>query len=142
MNLFLKILLLVLLTSFVGCSAIINQARMNAAREETLLKAGFKPFPITTPQQEKQFEKLRPGKITTIQHNGKIYFIYPDTAHHQLLIGRNKQFMHYNQLVTDQLAMPEKRSKQLEREWEESGVWNNMNGWGSVALDDPFFLPY
>jgi hypothetical protein len=142
MKIFLKFLSLSLLCFLFGCSGIINHAIIKEQREATLLRAGFKPLPITTAQEEQQFKKLRPGKITTVTHDGKTYFLYPDLEEHRLLIGRNKQFMQYNQLVTDQLVGPAKSNRKIEREWEQSGVWNNMNGWGTVGLDDPFFLPY
>lgn len=63
------------------------EIKIHRNQEEMLLKAGFKPFPITTAQQEQQFKKLRAGKITTITHDGKVYFIYPELPSHRLLIG-------------------------------------------------------
>ncbi|MBX9743541.1 MAG: hypothetical protein K2W99_08405 [Chthoniobacterales bacterium] len=118
------------------------QLKVHREQPQMLLKAGFKPFPVTTTQQQKQFQKLRTGKITTIKHDGKIYFLYPDLPHHRLLIGGNKQFMQYNQLLTDQLVKPSKRNSNLARAWEQSGVWDNLNGWGSVNIEDPFFQGY
>jgi len=58
------------------------------------------------------------------------------------LIGRNRQFMQYNELVTNQLSPPSKKNTQLEHDWEESGVWDNMGGSDSVGWDDPSFLAY
>ena len=137
------LLCLISLFTTIGCSGIANNVRMHAVREQTLLRAGFKPLPISTPQQQEQLEKLPSGKLTTLQHNGKTYYVYPDLKNHRMLVGRNREFMQYNELVTDQLTPPlKKKDRELEREWEESGVWDNMGGWDSVGWDNPSFLAY
>ncbi len=121
-------LLLFLLTS---CSGVINEVRVRELREETLLKAGFKPVPLTEVQEEhlQSLHQLHAGKITTIQREGKIYFIYPDFSHHRLLVGRNRQFMHYNELTADELTPFYKKRKVEELDWVESGLWDNIGGW-------------
>ncbi len=137
----------ILVLSFVvltGCSGILNDARIHALREDTLLKAGFKPVAITEAQEKKiqALHQLRPEKIITMQRQGKTYFVYPDFNHHRILVGRNRQFMQYNKLVSDELT-PLRKKRNLEKlEWEESGVWDNMGGWDSVGWDNPSFLAY
>ncbi len=139
-----RFILLVITFSFVGCSGLLNDTRIHAQREETLLKAGFKPVPLTEAQEQRlqALHQLHYEKITTIKRQGKVYFIYPDVAHHRILVGRNRQFMQYNELVADQLTPPRKKRSLRRLEWAESGVWDNMGGWDSVGWDDPSFLAY
>ena len=108
----------------VSCSGPLNMMRVHSLREETLLKAGFKPIAITQ-AQEQQLHQLHTGKITPMQRDGKTYFVFPDFGHHRILVGHNRQFMQYNELVTDQLTPFYEKDRQLALDWEESGVWDN-----------------
>lgn len=141
-----KILFVILLfiLGFTGCSGLLNNERIHILREETLLKAGFKPVALTEAQEEQlqELHQLHSGKITTMQRQGKTYYIYPDLHHHRILVGRNRQLMQYNQLVAEQLTPVWKKTGLRKLEWEESGVWDNMGGWESVGWDNPSFLAY
>jgi|LauGreDrversion2_6_1035139.scaffolds.fasta_scaffold149922_1 hypothetical protein len=139
-----KLFLIPSLLFIVGCSGLLNDTRIHAIRESTLLKAGFKPVPITLAQEQqlKNLNQLHYEKLTTVKRHGKVYFIYPDFAHHRILVGRNRQFMQYNELVSQQLTPVWKKRGLKRLEWEESGVWDNMGGWDSPGWDDPTFLSY
>lgn len=130
--------ILVLLTT--SCSTQWRVLKINRERKATLLEAGFKALKLNKDQYN-HLEKLPDDKITTMKRGGKIYFIYPDLENNQILIGKNRQFMNYNQLITEQLVGPEKANKKLEKAWAQSGVWNNTDGWSNVNLDldNPFF---
>ncbi|MFI0347956.1 MAG: hypothetical protein ACH346_04175 [Chthoniobacterales bacterium] len=142
MKTLLTLFLLVLILVTTSCSTSSRVIQITKNRKPLLLEAGFKPLQITTQEQRQQMEKLTTNKITTLSRNGKAYFIYPDLEHDQVLVGRNRQYMHYNQLVTEKLAGPAKADKKLEQFWARSGVWDNMGGMSNVNLEDPFFLSY
>jgi hypothetical protein len=143
-------LLLPLLALFfvVGCSGLLNDTRIHAIRESTLVKAGFKTVPITLAQEQqlKRLNQLQYEKLTTVKRHGKVYFIYPDYAHHCLLVGRNREFMQYNELVSKQLTPLYKKifheDKTEELEWAESDVWDNMGGWDSPGWNNPAALNF
>ena len=118
-----SLLLLVLLSSL-GCSGLINRARIKLTTEETLLKAGFKPMPVNQTQAY-DVAGFPTGKISSIQRHGTIYYIYPDLKHHQLLMGGQQEFARYHDLITEQLAPPTSSSSNLEHDWAESGAWKN-----------------
>ena len=116
-----------------SCAGPLQKVRIRLLREDTLMRAGFKPLPLTTAQQEQQIATLPSGEITTMKRQGKVYFLYPDLDHHRVLIGRNRQFMRYNALVTEQLSPFKIEHTSLDRDWEESGVWKGMDGWDRVG---------
>ncbi|HLB33405.1 MAG: hypothetical protein A3F67_08890 [Verrucomicrobia bacterium RIFCSPHIGHO2_12_FULL_41_10] len=132
-----KTIRLLFLTSLLflnlGCAGIINNRIIHIEREETLLRAGFQPLLVTTPWQEQGLMLLPKGKITMIKLHGKEYYLYPDLNHHHVLIGSNRNFMQYNQLVADQLTPLGSTQGELDQEWEESGAWDDLEGWRGVG---------
>lgn len=120
------IILIALLTlsSILGCSGLINRAHIHDTTEETLLKAGFKPIPLAQ-EQMTSLSGFHPGKITSIQRHGVIYYVYPDFKHDRLLMGGQNELARYHQLVTQQLIPFTSSSSNLEHEWTSSGVWKN-----------------
>src|SRR5262245_2747859 len=70
--------------------------------ENMLAAAGFKIVPATTPQQQRQLETLATGRISVVSRKGQVYFVYPDSAHNQLYVGRNAQYDAYQNFLLDQ----------------------------------------
>lgn len=117
-------LVLLTLSSTFGCSGLINRIHIHATTEETLLKAGFKPIPITQ-EQVPSLSGFPAGKISSLQRHGTIYYVYPDLKHNRLLMGGQAEFARYHQLVTQQLVPFTSSSSNLEHDWTSSGVWKN-----------------
>ena len=69
--------------------------------ESMLTAAGFKVVKVGTPQQEQKLKSLPPGKITTVQRNGKTYYVFPDVAHDRIYLGTLMEYQNYQQMVLD-----------------------------------------
>jgi len=69
--------------------------------ESMLSAAGFKVVKVGTPQQEQKLKSLPPGKITTVQRNGKTYYVFPDVAHDRIYLGTLMEYQNYQQMVLD-----------------------------------------
>lgn len=117
-------LIVLLLVFTCSCAGPINRAIIRGSTEKDLLKAGFKSIPVTE-EQETTLKGLPPGKITSFQRHGTIYYAYPDLKNDRLLIGKQEAYTRYNQIVTHRLTPITRPSGQLDRDWVSSGVWDN-----------------
>ena len=66
--------------------------------EGQLLAAGFKVVVAKTVQQKEHLQTLPPGKITEWQRTGVHFFVYPDAAKSQILVGTEKEYAAYRRL--------------------------------------------
>ena len=64
-----------------------------------LLAAGFKVIPATTPDQQQQLKTLPAGKVSAVRRKGQNYFVYPVHARNILYVGKNTQYLAYQQLA-------------------------------------------
>jgi hypothetical protein len=83
--------------------------------------------PSTTAQQQ----KLRPlpaGKVTLVQKDGKIYYIFPDAANNQAYVGGPEQYQAYKQLrLTNKLAKENLEAAEMNQD--ASMNWETWRGW-------------
>src|SRR5215471_3120810 len=90
--------------------------------ENMLSAAGFKMVPADTPEKVAHLNSLPPGKITTVQRNGTLYYTFPDPKNNMLYVGQQPQYEQYqklrlqNQMTQEQLSAAEMN----ENAW---GVW-------------------
>jgi hypothetical protein len=98
--------------------------------ETFLTAAGFKLVAATTPKQEQKLHSLPPGKITTVQRNGKTYYVFPDAAHNQIYLGTPYEYQNYRQIVADNKIAD---SDRIEAELDENG-WNDWDSWDAIAF--------
>jgi hypothetical protein len=98
--------------------------------ETFLTAAGFKLVAATTPKQEQKLHSLTPGKITTVQRNGKTYYVFPDAAHNQIYLGTPYEYQNYRQIVADNKIA---ESDRIEAELDENG-WNDWDSWDVVTI--------
>jgi hypothetical protein len=63
--------------------------------EDLLSEAGFKKVAAATPEQQAHLKTLPTHKVTTVQRDGKLYYIYPDTGHRLLYVGQHAQYQKY-----------------------------------------------
>ena len=68
-------------------------------RQEMLLAAGFKVIPATTPDQQQQLKTLPSGRVSAVRRMGQAYFVYPVHAQNILYVGKNAQYLAYQQLA-------------------------------------------
>jgi hypothetical protein len=68
-------------------------------RQEMLLAAGFKVIPATTPDQQQQLKTLPAGRVSAVRRKGQVYFVYPVHAANVLYVGKNTQYLAYQQLA-------------------------------------------
>jgi hypothetical protein len=66
--------------------------------EAQLLAAGFKVVVAKTVQQKEHLQTLPPGKITEWQRTGVHFFVYPDVAKSQILVGTATEYAAYRRL--------------------------------------------
>ena len=63
--------------------------------ESALTAAGFKLVVAKTVQQQEHLRSLPPGQITEWQRNGAHFFVYPQPAKNQILVGTQKEYLAY-----------------------------------------------
>ena len=93
--------------------------------ENLLSSSGFKATPATTVQQQAHLKSLPAHKVSSVQRDGKQYFVYPDVARNVLYVGQSAQYEQYKKLRAQQKLAEEQPSPYEEREIQTS-VWG---GW-------------
>lgn len=66
--------------------------------ENMLVAAGFRAKAATTPQQLAHLKSLPAGKVTMVQRNGKVFYVFPDAANRTIYIGQQQAYQNYQQL--------------------------------------------
>lgn len=98
--------------------------------ETFLAAAGFKVVAASTPQQEQKLKSLPPGKITTVQRNGKTYYVFPDAAHNRIYLGTSNEYQNYLQIVADnQIAEQDRMGAEVA-----AADGEDFNDWGSWEI--------
>lgn len=67
-------------------------------KENMLVAAGFRAKAATTPQQLAHLKSLPAGKVTMVQRNGKVFYVFPDAANRTIYIGQQQAYQNYQQL--------------------------------------------
>ena len=101
--------------------------------ETFLTAAGFKVVVATTPKQEQRLKALPPGKITTVQRNGKTYYVFPDVAHNQIYLGTPNEYQNYRQILADSKIAEQDRmgAEMLSADGDD---WNEWGSWEVVTF--------
>jgi hypothetical protein len=101
--------------------------------ETFLTAAGFKVVAATTPKQEQRLRALPPGKITTVQRNGKTYYVFPDVAHNQIYLGTPNEYQNYRQILADNKIAEQDRmgAEMLSADGDD---WNEWGSWEVVTF--------
>jgi hypothetical protein len=82
-----------------GCATPKEKQATQQQTESMLLASGFKVVPATTPDQQQQIKTLPAGRISAVNRSGKAYFVYPVHAKNILYVGKNDQYLAYQQLA-------------------------------------------
>jgi hypothetical protein len=101
--------------------------------ETFLTAAGFKVVVVTTPKQEQRLKALPPGKITTVQRNGKTYYVFPDVAHNQIYLGTPNEYQNYRQILADNKIAEQDRmgAEMLSADGDD---WNDWGSWEVITF--------
>src|SRR5215813_4602131 len=97
---YLFIAALALVIAATGC-ATSKTGEKTQRTEMRLTQCGFKTVPATTPQQMQQLQSLPPRKISVVTRNGTRYYVYPDADQKLLYVGRDDQYLAYQDLLSD-----------------------------------------
>jgi hypothetical protein len=100
------------------------------SKENLLATAGFKTFPADTPAKQKLLQSLPAGRISTIQRNGKTYYVYPEMASNSALVGTQKEYTNYQQLKN--LQQISNRNLQESVDAVSNNGWGAWGGWGGA----------
>ncbi len=80
-----------------------NQAEIAASKKQNLLtQAGFKFITVTTPKQQQAVSQLAEGRVSAVNYNGKLYYVFPTTKKDQIYVGKQKQYNAYKQALQAQ----------------------------------------
>jgi len=94
---------LALLAFVVGCTT-------TKQREDMLAAAGFKIIAATTPQQQAHLKTLPKHKLTMVQKDGKIFFVFPDAKQNVLYVGQQAQYDAYQKAYQQAMLVAEQES--------------------------------
>jgi hypothetical protein len=105
--------------------ALVSGCATTKQTEDLLSAAGFKPQPATTPEQQAHLKALPAHKVSSVQRDGKQYFVYPDVAHNVLYIGSSDQYQEYQRLRKQQQLAEEQNTpaEQMQINWSVWGGW-------------------
>ena len=108
--------------------------RSTKETESLLSASGFRVVPATTPEQKANLRTLGNGKISMVQRDGKVYFVYPNAKLQLLYVGRQEQYDHYQELRFEQkLARRHMHAVQMGTE----SAFSPWGGWSSVGFVEP-----
>jgi hypothetical protein len=110
-----------LLAMAIGCAT----AKRNEM-EGLLSAAGFKMVPATTSAQQAHLKSLPPGKITSTQRDGEMYFTYPDAVNKVLYVGQQAEYKSYQNLRVQKEMADEK----LDAAQMNESAYTVWGGWG------------
>jgi hypothetical protein len=118
-----------LLAVAVGCASMQTQNK-----ENLLIAAGFKVIVPSTAAQQQKLKALPAGKVTLVQKDGKIYYVFPDAANNQAYVGGPTQYQAYRQIRTAiQFRNESLEAAGLgqESDW---GTWDGWTGMGRTEI--------
>src|SRR5260370_16790942 len=85
---------IMLLAMVVGCTT----TTQTQNKENLLIAAGFKVIIPKTAAQQQKLQTLPAGKVSLVQKNGQIYYVFPDASNNQPYVSGPHQYQPYNQL--------------------------------------------
>jgi hypothetical protein len=117
-----------LLALAVGCTTTMQTQN----KENLLIAVGFKVIIPKTAAQQQKLQTLPAGKVSLVQKNGQIYYVFPDAANNQAYVGGPGQYQTYKQLrLANQLSNENLEAAEMRQDAEMNlGAWG---GWGGVG---------
>ena len=112
--------------------ALVVGCQTTSERENMLSAAGFKAVPADTQERQAHLHSLPHDKITPVQHNGTVYYTFPDTKNNILYIGQQAEFQRYQNLrMQKQMADEQLSAAQMYNDapWGVWGAWGPGWAW-------------
>src|ERR1700752_5539976 len=89
-----------LLALAVGCTSMQTQNK-----ENLLIAAGFKVIIPKTAAQQQKLQTLPAGRVSLVQKDGRICYVFPDTSNNQPYVGGPQKYQTYQQIrLANQLS--------------------------------------
>jgi hypothetical protein len=113
-----------------GALAALAACTTTSDKENMLSAAGFKMVPADTPAKLANLNSLPPDKITTVEQNGTLYFIFPDAEKNMLFVGKEPQYQEYQKLCVQKQIIDHQLSaaEMSQNAWAEWGPWGGWDG--------------
>ena len=87
---------LTLLIGAAGCET--SKGKLTSQQRENILEAaGFKTIPATAPDQQQLIRTLPADRVSAVRRRGELYFVYPVIPRNLLYVGKNSQYLAYQQ---------------------------------------------
>ena len=125
-NAFKCVLACVMVGLAAGCASTGN------GTHDLAIAAGFKIIKPVNAEQETLLKSLPPHQVSQITHDGKIYFVLPDVANNQALVGGPNEYQTYQQMrLAKQISNNNLAAAQMNQmssmNW---GMWGGWGAWG------------
>lgn len=123
---------LALVVGLTGCAT--SKAKLTAQQREDMLKAaGFKVISTTTPDQQQLLKTLPADRVSAVRRRGDLYFVYPVVASNVLYVGRNPQYLAYQQAaqVSEEDALVKAEIESIHRSMTSPGWEAPWGDWDS-----------
>ena len=115
----------------VGCAS-----NGQASKENLMATAGFRNILATTPQQKTLLAGLPANQISTVQKDGKVWYVFPNHAAGSAMVGTQAQYTQYRQLafaqkISDQNLQAAQLNSMPPVGWGAwgGGFWGGGIGW-------------
>jgi hypothetical protein len=117
--------------STVALLAIATGCTTTKQTEDMLSASGFKIVPASTPQQQAHLKTLPAHKVTMVQRDGKVYFVYPDVKQNVLYVGQQTQYQQYQKARQEAMLAAEQESAAAmnDEAWSTWGMWGGPGWW-------------
>src|ERR1700688_3103721 len=105
-----KLLTLANIVSAIAALALMAACQKNGTsqaapqKESLLAQSGFKVITVTTAKQQKAVSGLAQGRVSAVNYNGKLYYVFPTATKDKIYVGKQKQFNAYKQALAAQQA--------------------------------------
>jgi hypothetical protein len=124
------------LAAFVFLAWIAACASPGQGTRDMAVAAGFQVITPTTAEQKALLPTLPEGRITQIDHDGKIFYVLPDVANNQAYVGGPAQYQAFQQLrIARQISNDNLAAAQMNQMNQMN--WGMWGGWGAPAWRGP-----
>lgn len=92
--------------------------------EDALTAAGFRARPAVTVEQQAQLKALPARKVSSVQKDGKKYYVYPDASRNIVYLGQSAEYERYQKIRAKWNLAEEQHNpaEQMQLEWSLDGL--------------------
>ena len=93
-----------LLILMAACQTTGTSQSVVAQKEALLAQSGFKVITVTNPKQQQAINGLAQYRVSAVQYNGKLYYVFPTATKDKIYVGKQKQYNAYKNALAAQKA--------------------------------------